>query len=69
MEDNVKEEFEIKTIEYLLMSSKEELLAAGFNIEEINIIRAALKKHNAYMDGDEDSPKGYDITGPIDWKD
>lgn len=67
--DNVEDEFEIKTIEDILISSKEELLAAGFNIEEINIIRAALKKHNAYMDGDEDAPEDYDDLNPIDWKD
>lgn len=67
--DNVEDEFEIKTIEDILISSKEELLAVGFNIEEINIIRTALKKHNAYMDCDEDTPEDYDALNPIDWKD
>ena len=67
--DGFSMDFQVKTIEDMLSSSIEELLIAGFNMDEINIIRKALKKHNAYMDCDPNSPKGYDIIGPINWKD
>lgn len=67
--DDYPMDFQVKTIEDMLSSSIEELLIAGFNMDEINIIRKALKKHNAYMDCDPNSPKGYDIIGPINWKD
>ena len=66
--DDYPMDFQVKTIEDMLLSSIKELLIAGFNMDEINIIRKALKKHNAYMDCDPDSPKGYDIIGPINWK-
>lgn len=66
--DDYPMDFQVKTIEDMLSSSIQELLIVGFNMDEINIIRKALKKHNAYMDCDPDSPKGYDIIGPINWK-